>query len=91
MEEHNDDLQIVGGEVAPGNLAKTSRLGLFERIRDELELMREAGDVVVLVPDLETLIRENRTLTEPPKNTAFRRLWEFWKRKVSNERQTDSR
>jgi len=75
----------LAGAVDWENLAKTSRPELFQRIRDEIELMREAGDVVVLVADLETSVRENRSLTEPPKRPASRRLWEFWKRKVSDD------
>jgi hypothetical protein len=75
----------LAGAVDWENLAKTSRPELFQRIRDEIELMREAGDVVVLVADLETSVRENRSLAEPPKNPASRRLWEFWKRKVSDD------
>ena len=58
----------LAGAVDWENLAKTSRPELFQRIRDEIELMREAGDVVVLVADLETSVRENRSLAEPPKN-----------------------
>lgn len=75
----------LAGAVDWENLAKTSRPELFQRIRDEIELMREAGDVVVLVADLETSVRENRSLAEPPKKPASRRLWEFWKRKVSDD------
>jgi GTPase SAR1 family protein/predicted phosphodiesterase/uncharacterized Zn-finger protein len=75
----------LAGAVDWENLAKTSRPELFQRIRDEIELMREAGDVVVLVSDLETSVRENRSLAEPPEKPASRRLWEFWKRKVGDD------
>ncbi|VFM97192.1 MAG: WD domain-containing protein, G-beta repeat-containing protein [Candidatus Kentron sp. G] len=75
----------LAGAIDWDNLAKTSRPELFQRIRDEIELMREAGDVVVLVADLQTSVRENRALAEPPKKPASRRFWEFWKRKVSDE------
>lgn len=74
----------LAGALDWENLAKTSRPELFQRIRDEVELMREAGDVVVLVADLKTSVRENRTLAEPPKKPASRRLWEFWRRKVGD-------
>jgi len=47
--------------------------------------MREAGDVVVLVADLEASVRENRSLDEPPKTPSSRRLWEFWKRKADDD------
>ncbi len=66
-------------------LAKTSRPELFQRIRDEIELMRQAGDIIVLIADLESSVRENRSLTKQPKKASSRRLWEFWKQKADDQ------
>nr|VFK52056.1 MAG: small GTP-binding protein domain-containing protein [Candidatus Kentron sp. TUN] len=71
-------------------MARTSRPELFQRIRDEVELRREAGDVVVLLAEMAAGIRENRSLTEPPKKPAVRRIWEFWKRKPRDDEQPQS-
>jgi len=50
----------------------------------EVDLRREAGDVVVLLTDMESSIRDNRSLTQEPKKAAARRIWEIWKRKVED-------
>ncbi|VFM96619.1 MAG: WD40 repeat [Candidatus Kentron sp. G] len=66
-------------------MTKTSRPELFQRIRDEVALRREAGDVVVLLMDLAAGIREGRTLARAPKKAAARRIWEVWRRKAKED------
>lgn len=66
-------------------LAKASRPELFQRIRDEIELMRESGEIVVLLNDLESSVRGNRVFNRMPPKPQSRKLWEFWKQKVKDE------
>nr|VFJ57256.1 MAG: WD40 repeat [Candidatus Kentron sp. FM]VFJ58684.1 MAG: WD40 repeat [Candidatus Kentron sp. FM]VFK11876.1 MAG: WD40 repeat [Candidatus Kentron sp. FM] len=86
------ELKAAVGEGLDWNaMTKTSRPELFQRIRDEVELRREAGDVVVLLMDLAAGIREGRSLTQVPQKAAARRIWEIWRRKAEENGRSQDR
>ena len=51
---------LIATSLRGDDLAKTSRPHLFQRIREEIEKHRVAGEVVILYADLERQIRELR-------------------------------
>lgn len=50
--------ELIAGALDWDSLAKTSRPELFQRIRDEIERRKEAGEVVLFLEELEKAVRE---------------------------------